>query len=96
MAARLLRPGGLLLAYPSQVELPEIMAILGRHLRFHWVCAAMHGEHSPLPNLKLLTRWQPILMYIKPGPFDPPVHALDVIRPGKEKDRHPWQRPADP
>lgn len=94
MAARLLRPGGVLLAYPSQVELPEIIAILGRHLRFHWVCAAVHSHLLPLLQLKLMTMWQPILVYTK-GPFDPPVNVLDVIQPSKEKDQHPWQRPAE-
>lgn len=95
VAAKALRPGGVLLAYPSKVELPQVMNFLGKHLRFHWTCAAIHTEHRPLPQLKVLTKWQPILMYYK-GQFDPPVHFLDVTHmSSKEKDRHPWQRPVE-
>src|SRR5207244_2455637 len=87
-------PRGMLLGYASKVELPQVMAVLGRHLRFHWMCAAVHAEPFPLPKLKLLSKWQPIVIYAKGG-FDPPVHVLDVPPAGKEKDRHRWQRPVE-
>jgi len=94
LAATLLRPGGVLLAYPSKVEFPQVMALLGKHLRFHWAGAALHVEPMSLPKLKVLSKWQPILLFCK-GQFDPPIHVLDVPPSNKEKDRHSWQRPVE-
>lgn len=96
LASQVLRPGGVLLAYPSKVELLEVMNILAGHLRCHWMMSASHAEPTALPKLRLLSKWQPILVYVK-GSFNPPMLVLDVppIPKGKEKDRHPWQRPLD-
>jgi DNA modification methylase len=48
---------------------------------------------SPLRPLVPFYRWAPLLLYVH-GKFEPPLHPLDVVETeGKEKDRHPWQRP---
>jgi hypothetical protein len=95
LAAQVLRDGGVLAAYPSKVELPQVLAILGKHLRFHWCLSAVHLEPFPLPKLRVLSKWQPITLFVR-GSFSPPLSVLDLISPqGKERDRHPWQRPVD-
>lgn len=93
-ASKVLRSGGVLLAYPSKVELPEVLRILGQSIRFHWMAAAFHAEPLPLPKLRVLSKWQPITLHVK-GTFAPPLHPLDVAPGGKEKDQHVWQRPVE-
>jgi ParB-like chromosome segregation protein Spo0J len=41
-AARLLKPGGSLIAYAGHHMLPEILHDMGRHLRFWWLLALVH------------------------------------------------------
>lgn len=38
-AARVLKPGGSLVAMAGQSYLPEVFALLGQHLRYHWTLA---------------------------------------------------------
>jgi hypothetical protein len=93
LAARVLRPGGVLAAYPGTVNLAEAVAALGRHLSYHWTCSMQHADVEAVQSKKIMTKWAPLLLYIKDR-FDPPLHPLDVVETaGKEKDRHPWQRP---
>lgn len=93
LAAKGLRPGGVLAAYPGKSFLPQVMVSLGRHLSYHWTCSMGHSEVQSAPARKLMSKWAPLLLYVK-GTFDPPLHPLDVVEAsGKEKDRHPWQRP---
>lgn len=93
LAARVLRPGGVLAAYPGKVFLPDVMATLGRHLAFQWPCAMFHNEAESCQPKRMMTKWAPMLLYVK-GMFDPPLHPLDVVEPeSKERDRHKWQRP---
>ena len=93
VAASVLRPGGVLAAYPGNVFLPDVMASLGRHLTFHWTFAMVHNEIVANQQKRIMGRWAPLLLYVH-GKFNPPLHPLDVVETeGKEKDRHPWQRP---
>lgn len=93
VVAKVLRPGGVLAAYPGNVYLPDVMAALGKHLTFHWTCAMFHNEVVAAKPKKIMSKWAPLLLYVH-GKFDPPLHLLDVVESeSKEKDRHPWQRP---
>lgn len=93
-AARVLRPGGLLLAYSGQLHLPQIYASMGLHLDYLWTCAIGHAAGATwFRKWHLLNQWKPILMYGKP-----PIVAwwrvsfADYVSGGKEKSDHPWQQ----
>lgn len=93
LAARVLRPGGVLAAYPGTVYLPDVMASLGRHLTYHWTCSMYHADVEAVQPKKVMTKWAPLLLFVK-GIFNPPLHPLDVVETeSKERDRHKWQRP---
>lgn len=95
LAATVLRPGGVLAAHPGKVNLPEVTAILSKYLRFHWPCALFHGDIEPCPQMQIMTKWAPLLLYVS-GKFNPPLHLLDVVQThSKERDRHLWQRPLE-
>jgi len=95
LAAKVLRPGGVLAAHPGKVNLPEVIGTLTKYLKFQWPCALLHGDIQPCPQLRVMTKWAPLLLFVK-GKFNPPLHLLDVVLThSKERDRHPWQRPLE-
>jgi hypothetical protein len=95
LAARVLRPGGVLAAFPGHSNLPSVTAILGQHLAYRWTCALVHCGAYSSRGTRILTRWAPLLLYSK-GKFNPPLHVLDLVQThDAERDRHRWQRPLE-
>jgi hypothetical protein len=75
-AVRLLYPGGSLVVLVNQADLPEALALLTPHLRYHWTLACLSPDGSVarrVPSLSLLTAWQPALWFTHGDP-----------------SRHPW------
>lgn len=64
-AARVLRPGGSLLAMSGQSYLPAVMSRLGEHLEYHWTLAYLTpgGQAVQLFDRKVNTFWKPVLWY---------------------------------
>lgn len=93
LAARVLKPGGILAFYCGQKILPDVFGILGKQLEYVWACAVRHaGADRPLWQLRIRNCWKPILVYQKP-----PVNCswewlVDIITGNREKDGHPWQQ----
>lgn len=94
LAARVLKPGGILMAYSGQMHLPQIYASMGQHLQYLWTCAIGHSNGATwFRKWHLLNAWKPVLMYGKP-----PVSAwweqsfADYVTGGKEKGDHEWQQ----
>ncbi|MGC8848652.1 MAG: hypothetical protein ACP5QE_07405 [Conexivisphaera sp.] len=95
LAARVLRPGGWLVAYAGQAFLDLKMAALSRHLTYHWVIAVAHrGSHGIVKGF--FSSWKPVLVYAKPpvnwAGMDP---RPDLLRGGgPDKRYHRWGQPA--
>src|SRR5439155_4586863 len=68
-AARLLRPGGSLLAYTGGYVLPRALTALGESLDYWWILVIEHapGRHRTLAGKKLRVRWKPLLWFVKGG-----------------------------
>ena len=66
-AARVLKPGGSLLAMVGQSYLPEILQLLSRHLRYHWTLAyhTPGGQAVQLWDRKVNTFWKPVLWFVR-------------------------------
>lgn len=64
-AARVLRPGGSLLAMSGHSYMPEVMARLGEHLDYHWTLAYLTpgGQAVQLFDRKVNTFWKPVFWY---------------------------------
>jgi SAM-dependent methyltransferase len=64
-AARLLKPGGSLLAMAGQSYLPEVFALLTPHIKYHWIVAYLTpGGRSPqIWPRKVNTFWKPVLWF---------------------------------
>ena len=66
-AARVLRPGGSLVAMVGQSYLPAIVAALGECLTYQWTLSYLTpgGQAVQLWDRKVNTFWKPLLWYVK-------------------------------
>lgn len=93
IGARVLKPGGLCLAYSGQIHLPAIYALMGEHLDYLWTCAIRHtGGMQRIFKANVNTGWKPILMYVKPPRNVWWDSFVDITSGGREKEDHDWQQ----
>lgn len=95
-AAKVLRPGGMLVTYSGIMYLDQVLAALARNLTYNWQIVlshrtgrqAIHGRH-------IYSHYKPILLFQK-GPTSPHPWLDDVLDgTGKEKQLHEWQQSVD-
>ncbi len=93
LAAKALKPGGLLVAYSGQLYLPEAMDRLAQHLDYWWMYSITHvGAFFQLRARHTQVGWKPLLVYRKPG-GDLPPWVNDIVTDGvREKSGHDWQQ----
>jgi hypothetical protein len=90
-AARVLRPGGLLVAMYGQMFLPEVLARVSEHLKWHWQFVVVYPQECecPVRGRKINSHFKPVLVFSK-GSYDA-LMLPDVISGGKkDKDWHRW------
>jgi hypothetical protein len=93
-AARVLIPGGALICYVGHALLDQVLAILGQHLRYHWLCTMRLGASQLVPGKNILACNRPILFYSK-GTLRPKLTMSDeFISPNPEKFAHAWAQRA--
>jgi 16S rRNA G966 N2-methylase RsmD len=93
-AARVLRPGGSLIAYVGQIQLPDAIADLSRHLRYWWTCSCYHSGPTLLRMTEygIVNGWKPMLWFVKETRGDKTTFINDVATGSKEKSHHEWQQ----
>jgi 16S rRNA G966 N2-methylase RsmD len=98
-AARVLRPGGSLLAYAGHHALPEIVAGMQQHLRFWWIIAVVHGgrhgdemdDYASLAGKKLFVCWKPVIWMAKETPSQFIEFPRDLVfTDPPDKTHHDW------
>lgn len=94
LAAKALKPGGLLVAYSGQMFLPEVMHRVGEHLPYWWMYSVTHvGAFFQLMARRTQVGWKPLLVYRKPGGEGFPPWVNDIVTEGRqEKSGHEWQQ----
>jgi site-specific DNA-methyltransferase (adenine-specific) len=67
-AARVLRPGGSLLAMSGHLYLPDVFSRLSEHLTYHWTLAYLTpgGQAVQVFPRKVNTFWKPVVWYTRP------------------------------
>lgn len=92
-AARILKPGGSMIAYSGQRHLPAVLAGMSKHLRYWWTIAGVHeGGNQMLQKLGVRCGWKPIVWFVKGTRGDVQNVILDVVRGDREKGSHEWQQ----
>ena len=66
LAARVLRPGGLLVTYSGQYHLPRVIHDLSLNLRFVWMDSLYTPKANSLARpVRVKSRWKPLLVFVK-------------------------------
>lgn len=94
VAARVLRPGGILAAMCGQVHLPEVLDALRMHLSYRWqVVYLMGGAAATMYQRRVQVQYKPILVFEKlPTDINHRIGS-DVIRAGgndRDDTEHHW------
>ena len=93
VAARVLRPGGSVLAYCGQIQLPEVLAQMSQHLRYWWVNACLHTDQKLLmQKYGIRNDWKPIVWFVKGTRGDVSAVIHDTVSGAREKSVHEWQQ----
>lgn len=92
-AARVLRPGGSLIAYVGHIQLPYVLADLSKHLRYWWTCGCFHSEaKARMTEYGIVAGWKPIVWFVKETRGDKQTFITDVVTGAREKSHHDWQQ----
>jgi len=92
-AARVLRPGGSLIAYVGHIQLPDVLADLSKHLRYWWTCGCFHSEaKARMTEYGIVAGWKPIVWFVKETRGDKHTFVTDVVTGAREKSHHDWQQ----
>jgi 16S rRNA G966 N2-methylase RsmD len=95
-AARVLKPTGVLLAYSGQLHLPQVLAMLTKHLRWWWMCAIRHTGTSGYivaGGRRIMNQWKPLLILTPYGAPPLSVQFHDLIEGGgRQKELHNWEQ----
>ncbi len=93
LAKEVLRPGGSLLAICGQSDLPEILAFMIPHIKYHWTLAYLTpgGQDVPLWQKRVHTFWKPVLWFVK-GNYsgDWPGDVISCAENDKDKHLDEW------
>lgn len=97
LAARVLKPGGSLIAYAGHYAIPEITALMGQHLRYWWMLALKHsGGNARLPGKFVFVEYKPLLWYVKEKRGNREYVRDLFTSDAPDKSPHEWaQSPAE-
>jgi site-specific DNA-methyltransferase (adenine-specific) len=96
IANRVLKSGGLLIAYSGQTFLPKVIQRLNEHLDYIWLGALfLQGQHNQIHAKKIKSHSKPLLFYGKN--YQPTKWITDTYwGEGKNKELHDWQQSIGP
>jgi len=94
-AARVLIPGGSLICYTGQGQLPRDYRIFSQHLTYNWTPVMLHNSAQKIFGAGVIAYHKPILWYVKQSrrPDSAGMRTLvpDVVHDSKrDKSTHDW------
>ena len=91
LAARVLKPGGSLIAMIGQSYMPEVVTRLSENMSYYWILPYLTpGGGSPLLYQKRVnTFWKPVLWYVK-GEYKGDYIGDILKSPESDKRFHEW------
>lgn len=97
LAARILKPSGVLVVMCGQYYLPEYIAALGDSMRYRWTAAYVaQGARTRVHAARVGTGWKPLLIYQRHDAQDVPFLTDDLFdaatstSDGVDKRFHHW------
>jgi len=98
LAARVLRPGRLLVCYAGSLRLPEVIARLGEHLAYVWTAVVVQpGRHSIIRSRMIRSGHRSVLIFSN-GDYRPGGWIFDTVvsEVVPAKQLHPWEQSLGP
>jgi ParB/RepB/Spo0J family partition protein len=91
---RILKPGGLLIAYSGQRFFNQVMGALGKHLDYYWLIAIQH-THGQLRfwDRQVWNSWKPIVVFAKGKPRHEWFNDFMSLGDVDTKGLHDWSQP---
>ena len=95
-AARVLKPGALLVTYAGQAYLGQVIADLSQHLSYVWCLTILHNHRqSRIHHKRVSNCWKLLLVFGK-GTSRFPQTVWDLYQGnGVSKDHHDWEQGLD-
>ena len=94
LCERVLRPGASLHMMYGHSSLPEVLQILQRHLRYHWLLSyQLKGAASAVWPRRVLNHWKPLLWFTQ-GAYTGDYQGDVLNGEGKDKRFHDWGQSA--
>jgi 16S rRNA G966 N2-methylase RsmD len=98
IAARVLKPSGVLVAMSGKIHLDQVMRSLGEHLHYGWMYAQpLPGSHTRVLARHVLQAWKPWLAYSNgpwpSGQINWHKDLLDDV--SRHKARYRWEQDPD-
>jgi SAM-dependent methyltransferase len=99
VAARVLKPGGLLLAFAGKSHLLPCMNLLADSLEYYWTCAVGYeNAKRTVWGVRFWGQWRPVLVYSNGTPNQHRyANDLEYLTQDKRPDQslHPWAQADD-
>ncbi len=96
-AARVLKPGRLMVAYSGQYHLLAVLKALTEHLEYVWLGGLYTPGATMLIQQKRIHSNMKPLLFFSAGPYEPADWFEDVcLSRAPEKDLHDWQQSLGP
>ena len=95
---RLLKDEGLVIAYSGHYHLPEVLELMGRHLKFYWIFCLLHqgGASKMIFEKRISCFFKPIVAFSKDRRSEKTPIISDVIQgSGRAKSNHKWEQGSD-
>lgn len=92
-AARVLKPGGSLIAYLGDYALPEVLTLVLKspELKFWWPLAVLHGGRTALVDkLGVVVRHKTLLWFVKGSQRARRAQVDSLVRSAPDKRFHQW------
>jgi site-specific DNA-methyltransferase (adenine-specific) len=95
-AARKLKPGGSCIAYAGQSNLPDVLSVMSKHLRYWWTLALMHKHGAQqLPGKWVMVEWKPVVWFVREARNNKSYVADRMTGSKPRKDLHEWAQGVD-
>ena len=95
-AARILKPGGSVMALCAHEYLDQVMKVMDASLKYHWICCLWQpGSSALLWKKRIMAKWKPMIWYVKSEPSQAIRWFMDgVVGEGTgSKIYHYWGQP---
>jgi DNA modification methylase len=91
---RVLKRGGSFLAIVPHYALPQVLAAVGRHLKYRWtLCMWQEQGAHPRMAMGIEVVWKPIVWWVNGAwPVGRGFIADGIVNQPAEKRHHPWEQ----